>query len=134
MSCLVGPKLRRADREMIATVVSVLNDCSYCTFHHAEALRHYWKDENRLLSLIDGLYEEAELTGVQLAMIAYATALTANPGRVSEDAIQTLRGHGLSDKAVLDLNLIVAYFNFVNRIAAGLGVSFDENEVGGYNY
>ena len=31
-----------------------------------------------------------------------------------------------------DLTLIVAYFNFVNRIALGLGVTFDADELTGY--
>ena len=37
--------VRRADRELIATVVSATNGCPYCVHHHAEALNFYWKDE-----------------------------------------------------------------------------------------
>jgi alkylhydroperoxidase family enzyme len=35
---------------------------------------------------------------------------------------------------VLDIVLITAYFNFVNRIATGLGVEATPDEVGGYDY
>ena len=45
--------LKRADREFIAVVVSVLNNCVYCIAHHAEALRHYWKDEKKIEVLIN---------------------------------------------------------------------------------
>ena len=40
--------LSRLEREAIAVVVSANNDCAYCVNHHAEALRHYLKDEDTL--------------------------------------------------------------------------------------
>ena len=33
---------------------------------------------------------------------------------------------------ILDLSLVTAYFNFVNRIALGLGVAFTAEELSGY--
>jgi alkylhydroperoxidase family enzyme len=33
-----------------------------------------------------------------------------------------LRGHGLDDRAILQINLIASWFNFINRVADGLGV------------
>jgi alkylhydroperoxidase family enzyme len=44
-----------------------------------------------------------------------------------------LRAVGLSDQDILDVSLITAYFNFVNRIALGLGVAFSDEEVSGYS-
>jgi len=49
-------------------------------------------------------------------------------------ADERLRQAGFSDEDILSINLIVSYFNFVNRIALGLGVEFSEAEVRGYNY
>ena len=43
-----------------------------------------------------------------------------------------LRAVGLSDADILDLSLITAYFNFVNRLALGLGVKYTEEELSGY--
>ncbi|MDZ7659008.1 MAG: carboxymuconolactone decarboxylase family protein [Fodinibius sp.] len=43
--------LSRAQREMMAVVVSVANDCEYCQQHHGQALNHYWKDRNRIKQL-----------------------------------------------------------------------------------
>ena len=40
---------------------------------------------------------------------------------------------GLSDRDILDVTLVTAYFNFVNRIALGLGVEFSETELKGYH-
>ena len=43
-----------------------------------------------------------------------------------------LKTIGLCNKDLLDTTLIVAYFNFVNRIALGLGVAFNSEELTGY--
>ena len=135
MSIMFGKsELKRAEREMIGTTVSVANECSYCTSHHAHALLHYWKESARVQHLVDGRYDEAGLDGKAVAMIGYANKLTKGPGEIYEHDVEELRQFGLSDSAILDLNLIVSYFNFVNRIAVGLGVEFDENEVAGYVY
>ncbi|PIV81613.1 hypothetical protein COW53_03405 [bacterium CG17_big_fil_post_rev_8_21_14_2_50_64_8] len=41
--------------------------------------------------------------------------------------LEPLREHGLDDRAVVDLNQTVAYFNYVNRIAEGLGVELESH-------
>ena len=45
-----------------------------------------------------------------------------------------MRAVGFSDRDILDVNLITSYFNFVNRIAEGLGVAYDPGEMSGYKY
>jgi alkylhydroperoxidase family enzyme len=44
---------------------------------------------------------------------------------VSEDYILMLRSAGFSDRAIHDVAAITAYFNFVNRVALGLGVELE---------
>lgn len=39
--------------------------------------------------------------------------------------VDALRAVGLSDRDVVDANQVVAYFNYVNRIADGLGVELE---------
>jgi alkylhydroperoxidase family enzyme len=39
--------------------------------------------------------------------------------------LQPLRAAGLSDREILDVNLITSYFAFVNRIADGLGIELE---------
>lgn len=125
--------LSRADREFIAVIVSVLNNCSYCIEHHAEALRHYWKDERRLNALIDDV-DAVELEHREKNMVTYVRKLTCSPSSVREKDIILLRDSGFSDRAILDIGLVVGYFNFVNRIVLGLGVEASLDEIGGYIY
>ena len=125
--------LRRAERELLATVVSLTNACPYCVNHHAEALNFYWKDDARIEQLKRD-WRELDLPERTRAMLAYGQKLTATPEAIAEQDVEVLRDTGFSDKDILDINLITSYFNFVNRIATGLGVEFTEEEVSGYKY
>ena len=124
--------LSRAERESIAVVVSAANDCAYCVNHHVAALRRYLKDEETLemLASADGLETlEPRLSNI----VRHADKLTSAPAAMTESDLGELRAVGLSDNDILDLTLIVSYFNFVNRIALGLGVSFSTEEMSGYS-
>ena len=123
--------LSRAERESIAVVVSATNECDYCVRHHSEALRRYVKDDETLemLTSADGLETlEPRLSNI----VRHAEKLTSAPGAMTESDLGELRAVGLSDRDILDLTLIVGYFNFVNRIAMGLGVEFSAEEASGY--
>ncbi len=124
--------LSRLEREAIAVVVSANNDCEYCINHHAEALRRYLNDEDTLNMLMtaDGLETlEPRLSNI----VRHAEKLTTAPGAMTESDLGELRAVGLSDKDILDLTLVTSYFNFVNRIALGLGVTFSAEEMSGYH-
>lgn len=123
--------LSRGEREAIGVVVSANNDCAYCVNHHLEALRRYIKDEETLgmLSTSDGLETlEPRLSNI----VRHAEKLTNAPGAMTESDLGELRAVGLSDRDILDVSLITAYFNFVNRLALGLGVDYNDDELGGY--
>jgi len=125
--------LRRAEREVIAVVVSAANGCAYCVRHHAEALQAYWKDEDRVAQLAAD-FREAGLDAKLAAACTYADRLTRSSAEASAAHVEALRDAGWEDRAILDITLVTAYFNFVNRIANGLGVSFSEEEATGYTY
>lgn len=123
--------LSRAEREAIAVVVSATNECAYCVNHHVEALRRYVKDEDTLESLTnaDGLETlEPRLSNI----VRHAEKLTSAPSAMTESDLGELRAVNLSDSDILDITMITAYFNFVNRIALGLGVDYSAEETSGY--
>lgn len=125
--------LKRATREMIAVVVSKANNCEYCQVHHAEAVNHYWKDDEKIKQLRED-YKGLDLPQKDALLCDYACELTKNPGNETElSYIKPLKVAGLNDRAILDATLVIAYFNFVNRIVLSLGVRIEEN-AGGYNY
>ena len=61
----------------------------------------------------------------QRALCDFAEKLTRDPSACGEVDLAPLRSVGLSDRALHDLVLVIAYFNFVNRIASGLAVELE---------
>lgn len=67
-------------------------------------------------------YREADLDGKTRALLDYAAKLTATPSEVTLEDVDLLRKKGWSDSAVHDAAQVIGYFNYINRIADGLGV------------
>ncbi len=67
-----------------------------------------------------------ELPGRLAELVRYALKLTSAPATVTAHDVNALRGAGLDDRAIVDLNQVVSYFNYVNRVADGLGVELEE--------
>ena len=125
--------LKRYQRELIAVIVSVANKCAYCQVHHKLALNHFWKDEDRVNSLATD-FTTTKLSEEDRVLADYAYDLTLKPHCINEEEhIQSLKEVGFDDRAILDVAMIVSYFNFVNRMILGLGVELEEN-ASGYNY
>ena len=106
--------------ELIATTVSVINDCHNCIAVHGQQLRHSLKDD----ALADQVLQDYTVAGLEpevKAALDYAAKLTRDPTKVSKEDIQRLREAGYSDKQVVDIAHVAAWFNYVNRIALGLG-------------
>ncbi len=67
-------------------------------------------------------YRSTPLPGRWRAMLDYAEKLTLRPWEMAEADLQPLRDAG---RDIVDLNQVVSYFNYVNRIADGLGVELE---------
>ena len=61
-----------------------------------------------------------------MAMLDYSVKLTGRPGDMILEDVDRLRDAGFNDRAILDINQIVAYFAYVNRVADGLGVELED--------
>jgi alkylhydroperoxidase family enzyme len=55
-------------------------------------------------------------------MVDYVVKLTRDATRVGKDDHERLRAAGFDDKAILQITLIAAWFNYINRVADALGV------------
>ena len=69
--------------------------------------------------------DTAPLEDRERAIVDYAAKLTRDPGAMRKTDLEPLRDAGLEDDAILWLAEVVAYFNYVNRIADGLGVELE---------
>ena len=112
--------LTKAQREMIAVVVSVTNRCHYCIVSHTAALRKLTKDPDFVDRLATG-YKYAELEPRDQAMLDFAVKLTEASDRCTDEDVQALRDAGWNDEEIMDIAQVAAMFNLTNRLASGLG-------------
>ncbi|MDA9275810.1 hypothetical protein N9Q11_02600 [Acidimicrobiia bacterium] len=55
-------------------------------------------------------------------MCLFAEKLTLQPSTISQLDIDTLSNYDLTDKEISEIVQIVSYFNYINRVADGLGL------------
>ena len=55
-------------------------------------------------------------------MCLFAEKLTIQPSTISKLDIENLSNFNLSDKEISEIVQIVSYFNYINRVADGLGL------------
>ncbi|GMV07423.1 MAG: hypothetical protein AMXMBFR53_36980 [Gemmatimonadota bacterium] len=58
-------------------------------------------------------------------MLDYAVKLTVEPASVGAEDVEALRAVGFDDTAILDICQVTSYYNYVNRLADGLGVELE---------
>ena len=125
--------IKRVLREMIAVVVSKANACEYCQIHHLEAVNHYWKDQQKSQRFLTD-YHSVEMSELERTYCDYAWQHTKTPFKDTTAIINKLRSLGADDRAILDATMIIGYFNFVNRIVAGLQIELETEGAGGYKF
>ena len=59
------------------------------------------------------------------ACLGYALKLTRAPGEMTREDLAPMRAVGMSDAEILDVNQVVAYFAYANRVVDGLGVQLE---------
>jgi uncharacterized peroxidase-related enzyme len=120
---LMSPELplSRRQHEMITTVVSVTNRCVYWIESHAEFLRRVTLDKS-LVEALEKDYRTTPITKQERAMLDYAVKITTDATKVWKDDHDKLRAVGFDDQAILQITLIAAWFNYINRVADALGV------------
>jgi len=89
------------------------------------------RDDEQADKILSGIlddYKSAPISEKEKEMLDYAVKLTKKPASVKKEDLDRLREFDLSDRDILDLNQVVAYFNYVNRIAEGLGIELEEGK------
>lgn len=94
--------------------------------HHGAGLRRLTEDD-ALVEALSTDYRTASVSVAERAMLDYAVKLTLEPWEVVEDDVAPLRAAGFDDTAILDVAQVAAYYNYVNRMAQGLGVELEDH-------
>ena len=121
--------------EVIAAYTSIKNNCDYSLAHHFMNARKLIRDEQRADEIHEALEKgqpEKIFHGKELALLEYAAKLTTDVANMTETDIATLRAAGCNDGEILEVNQVVAYFNYSNRLLNGLGVTIEGDSIGYY--
>lgn len=94
---------------------------------HAADLRSEVEDDE-LVRQIRADFRAAGIDGATRAALAFAEKLTRTPSAMTAADVAVLRKQGYDDRAITDLVQVTAYFNYINRVADGLGVDLEGME------
>jgi uncharacterized peroxidase-related enzyme len=81
--------------------------------------------DDKLVEALRDDYEKAPISEQDRAMLDYVVKLTKNATQCSRDDHARLREVGFDDRGILQITLIAAWFNYINRVADALGVGRD---------
>jgi len=79
------------------------------------------------VAAIDRDYRSAGLDPRRLAMLTYVEKLTREPGAMIREDVEHLRQAGFSDRDILEVVEVAAYYAYANRIADGLGIELEDD-------
>jgi uncharacterized peroxidase-related enzyme len=119
--------LSRADREMIGTYVSYLNDCFFCQNAHGGLAQHYLKCDIPFIDSVKANPEAADISEKLKALLAIAASVQKGGKHVTPAQIERARSLGTTDMEIHDTVLIAAAFCMFNRYVDGLGTSAPED-------
>jgi uncharacterized peroxidase-related enzyme len=118
-----GPSpLTPGQRELIAAYVSSLNGCRYCYGSHS-LVAEAFGIEPALLEHMTADLATAPVESRLKPLLSYVRKLTATPSRMTAADADAVYAAGWSDEALLHAVAVCAYFNNMNRLVEGTGIS-----------
>jgi len=112
--------LSMADRELIATYVSHLNDCFYCQHSHGAIVTCYLNDNNELVDEVIKDLDHAPVSDKLRALLSIAGSVQKGGKNVTTEQVENAKQSGATDKDIHDTVLIAAAFCMFNRYVDGL--------------
>jgi uncharacterized peroxidase-related enzyme len=123
--------LSMADRELIASYVSYLNDCFYCHQSHGEIDFCYLDGNRELVEQVKSDYTKANISPKLKALLAIAGSVQKGGKYVTSTQVEHAKSLGATDKDIHDTVLIAALFCMFNRYVDGLAAS-TPSDLSGY--
>ena len=78
-----------------------------------------------MVRALEADYKTAPISEQDRVMLDYVVQVTKDATRISRADHERLRAVGFDDKGILQITLIAAWFNYINRAADALGVGRD---------
>lgn len=116
--------LTAADRELIGTFVSKLNQCHYCYSVHNSAVGAYGLDPALVTKLVEDI-GSAPVAEKLKPILRYVRKLTLDQSRMTQADADAVYAAGWGEDDLHIAIAIAALFNFMNRFVHGLGIQED---------
>ena len=81
--------------------------------------------DDKLVEAIRRDYRTAPIDERDRVMLDFVVDLTRDATRITRAHHDRLRAVGFDDRGILQITLIAAWFNYINRVADALGVGRD---------
>lgn len=122
--------LSQAERELIATYVSSLNDCYYCQTSHGAIAAYHLHGGDEVVAQVKRNFRSAPISDKLKTLLAVAADVQRGGKQVTATDVKNARLQGASDHDIHDTVLIAAAFCMYNRYVDGLGTWAPKDEEG----
>ncbi len=78
--------------------------------------------DEKLIEALESDYTKAPISQQDRVMLDYVVQVTRDATRITPANHEALRRVGFDDRGILQITLIAAWFNYINRVADALGV------------
>lgn len=120
---LRGPSsLTEGERELIATIVSHRNECTFCVSAH-NAIADVLLGDNTIAGQVCNNIDTAPVSDKMKALLTIAAQTQKSGLAVTDKAITNAKIAGASDREIHDTVLIAALFCLYNRYVDGLATA-----------
>ena len=111
-------------KQLISMTIAMQNNCRYCTVAHTNALESMGVPTEVIQSCASDP-ELAEVPPPQRAMLKFGLKTARSPRSVTDEDVQALRDHGLTDGEIMEVAMVAACSNFLDTWADVSGILVD---------
>ena len=111
-------------RETIGAFTSALNDCGFCFGAHVRTAQLFGLPDDLLELLIEDI-DTAPIADKEKPLFHYARKLTLEPSRMVNQDADAIFEAGWDEDALHSVIAVVCTFNFMNRLASGMGIEVE---------
>ena len=119
--------MSKSERELIATFVSMQNECRFCMSTHGSIAAHLPGCNDEMVKAVWNDYHTASISNKMKALLHIADKVRVSGLNVTEMDIENARAEGASDLDIHDTVLIAAAFCMFNRYVDGLGATVPDD-------
>jgi uncharacterized peroxidase-related enzyme len=118
----------KGERELMASLTSALNGCTFCTGIHESAAEAFGVEPGLLAQLLDEV-ATADVDERLKPVLRFVAKLTLQPARMTPADTEAVLAAGWDDKALYDAACVCAFYSFMNRYVDGTGLEAAPEEL-----